>query len=384
MDVYDPTTMRLFAIFLSLSLTIAASRAIKYPPLPAISNSLDPEKQIATAKSALRRDIGNPYLWSTLAAAYRSANKPAEANESYHRAVDLSGAVPQPLVDAARFYFERQDFDQALPLAARILDTVSDYDSVLFTYLDHLLLPNPAPVFIAIGLNRRPIRAYTQHLIDIGDMKSARLGWRFAESAHFADNRLVSSYLDAMILRAQRYEEAQHDWVEYLGAAKGDYPESNLLFNAGFEREPTGSPMDWRINPSDSFDTSRDDSVAYTGKCSLRIHFTGTENAAYNHLAQSTCVRPGPHFLQARVRTDHITTDEGPRLEIVDAELPSRLDVRTEPVTGNNDWRLVVQPFVVPNGTRFITVRVIRTPSRQADDKIAGTYWLDEVRLGRE
>ena len=379
-------TMRLFAILLSLSLTIAASHAIKSPDpaLPVRSNSLDPERQVAAAQSALKRDVGNPYLWSALAGAYRSADKTAQANECYQRAVDLSGAVPQPLLDAARFYFDQQDFDRALPLAARILDTVSDYDAVVFTYLDHFLMPNPAPVFISIGLSRRPIRAYTQHLIDIGDMKSARLGWRFAESAHFADNRLVSSYLDAMILRGQRYEEAQRDWVEYLGSAKGDYPESNLLFNGSFEREPTGSPMDWRISSSDSVETSRDESVAYSGRSSLRIHFAGSENVSYDLVSQSTCVKPGLHYLQARVRTERITTDEGPRLEIVDAEMPSRLDVRSEPVTGTNDWRLVVQPFVVPIGTRLITVRAVRSPSRQADNKIAGTYWLDEVHLGRE
>jgi hypothetical protein len=81
------------------------------------------------------------------------------------------------------------------------------------------------------------------------------------------------------------------------------------------------------------------------------------------------------------VRTEGITTNEGPRIEIYDAESPGRLFQATEPFVGTHSWTLSEQRFTVGNSTRLIAVRIARRPSAKFDHKIAGTLWVDDFTL---
>ena len=81
------------------------------------------------------------------------------------------------------------------------------------------------------------------------------------------------------------------------------------------------------------------------------------------------------------VRTNGITTNECPRLEILDPELPSRLDLRTEPFCGSRDWTPITQHVTVPASTQLLAIRVVRMASDKFDNKIGGIFWLDSVKL---
>jgi len=182
-------------------------------------------------------------------------------------------------------------------------------------------------------------------------------------------------------LKGHRYEQAQRDWASSLGEARGDFPDKNLLYNGSFERELSGGALDWRILPSDEFETVRDKTFSKQGDWALVIRFQGAANVSYAHIEQSAIVTPGLHTLQAWIRTDGVTTDEGPRFQIVDAESPGRLDVRTNSWTGTHDWILLSQSFTVPASTHLIALRIVRQPSDAFDNRIKGTVWVDGVRL---
>jgi len=180
------------------------------------------------------------------------------------------------------------------------------------------------------------------------------------------------------LLASHRYADARQDWTEFSGGPK-DPP--NLLFNGGFEDDPTGAVLDWRIEPSADVRTGIDDAVAHDGKRSLRIEFLGDANVSYANATEWTVAPPGSYDLSAWIRTAGITTNECPRLEVFDPELPSRLDVRTEAFCGSRDWTLVNQHLRVPATASLLAVRVVRLTSGKFDNKIAGTFWLDSVRL---
>jgi len=57
--------------------------------------------------------------------------------------------------------------------------------------------------------------------------------------------------------------------------------------------------------------------------------------------------------------------------------------VRTEELTGTNEWRLLEKTFAAGRGTRLIEVQLSREPSLKFDNKIRGTLWLDGVTLER-
>jgi tetratricopeptide (TPR) repeat protein len=339
-------------------------------------------KAVALSIEAVRRDSANPYRWSDLGGALAAANDLARARYCYQRALDLSRDVPAIRLRDANFHFQIDEPHEGLVSAARVLRTVADYDSTLFNYFDRVI-PNPAEILAQIGGDRRASLAYTEHLLRIGNLEGATEGWRWCSERGFKDQRLTAAYVDAL-LTGHRYEQAQRAWADSLGEARGDFPAKNLLFNGSFEEEPSGVALDWRIRPSEEFETVRDKSFAKQGQWSLALHFRGTANVSYAHVEQLVIVTPGLHSLQAWIRTDGITTDQGPRFEIVDAESPARLDLRTGGWTGSHDWTLVNQSFAVPAGTHLIAARIVRQPSESFDNRIKGSLWVDGVRLVQE
>ena len=383
--------LRTIGFTLSAAMTIAAAVAIKIvdasaPPEVLAQEALrqdnrDVPKAILEYTEALRREAVSPYRWADLGAAYQAANDVDRARSCYQRALELSGGVPQIWLRVANFHFDQGDYDDAVSLAARVLKIVPDYDDVLFSYFDHWLT-DPDPVFRAIGSNRRAITSYTQHLINSGNMQKASRAWHLMRRSKWNDSRVTASYIDGM-LRAHRYAEAREDWVAWVGPDCGEYPDRNLLFDGGFELENGGSPLAWRIEPSEQFETARDNSIVHSGRWSLRIKFLGNENVEYANLSQTTWVTPGRYSLRAWIRADNITTDEGLRLELDDAEVPARLTLTSLPITGTSNWRLIEQSFTIGPSTNLLIIRAMRHHSRKFDNKINGTAWLDDISLTR-
>jgi hypothetical protein len=155
------------------------------------------------------------------------------------------------------------------------------------------------------------------------------------------------------------------------------------LYNGGFEEEPTGSVFDWRLSPADGVKLEMDGSVLHSGRRSLRVELGGNENLTYGGVAQRTVVREGTYRLRAYAKTEGLSTDRGLALRVFDVESPGRLDVRTEELTGTNEWRLLERTFRAGRGTQLIEVQLSREPSLKFDNKIRGTIWLDAVTLER-
>jgi tetratricopeptide (TPR) repeat protein len=347
------------------------------------NNPPEASKAVLLYTEALRRDAANPYRWTDLGSAFEAADDITKARYCYHRALELSGGVPQIWLRDANFHFQMDDLEDALGSAARVLKVVPDYDAVLFGYFDRFGL-STAAVLSQIGDDRRAIRAYTQYLIQNREMDPAVTVWDHATAKGFSDDPLTASYLDAL-LAARRYSEARRDWVRYLGKERaGDYPDRNLLFNAGFEKEPTGSVFDWRIQRSQDFETIREASAAHEGDYSLHIRFHGTGNVSYGNVIQEAYVVSDRYFLQAWIRTERITTNECPEIEIRDAEVPARLTVTTEAFCGTTGWKLVSRSFTVPSQTNLLAIGVVRHPSQKFDNKVDGSFWIDALRLLRE
>ena len=92
-------------------------------------------------------------------------------------------------------------------------------------------------------------------------------------------------------------------------------------------------------------------------------------------------MQPGLHQFEASVSTEEITTDQGVGFRLFDPEDPSRLDLQTAALIGNNPWKKLEKRFRVPPGTRVVEVRVVRRGSLKFDNKISGTAWIDAVKL---
>jgi hypothetical protein len=113
------------------------------------------------------------------------------------------------------------------------------------------------------------------------------------------------------------------------------------------------------------------------------VQFSGKQNVDYRNVLQYVKVSPGRRYrLQAFLKTENITTDSGPRLEVRDAYDPGALDKFSEALTGSTSgWTSVSMDFMTGPKTELVIVGLARLPSRKLDNLIAGKVWLDDVRL---
>jgi hypothetical protein len=159
--------------------------------------------------------------------------------------------------------------------------------------------------------------------------------------------------------------------------------EKNLISNGDFEDELLNFGFAWRIVPAEGVYAGLNTSTYHSPSHAFLIQFSGKQNLLYQHVYQYVKVSPGQSYrLQAFMKTEGITTDSGPRLQVYDPYNAAALDKLTDDLTGTSDgWVPLLLDFAAGPKTELIVVRLIRLPSKKFDNLISGKVWLDDVKL---
>jgi hypothetical protein len=330
----------------------------------------DLEKAVGVFRTVLQRNPHDPYRWADLGEALLEAGRKEEARYCYERVEALAPRVPPFLLRVANFHFAVGEPRRALPVTARILGMIPDYDAVIFSQYTRLA-ENADVLRFGLPEDSRAARSWLRFVMEAGRLEDAQRSWDWVAGRALADDAVAGEYARFLIQRGQP-EAASLAWARQAGARDS----ANFLYNGDFEHEPAASPFDWSLARAAGVEVARDDKEA-----SLRISFAGTENLEITAASQLVFVRPGPYRFRARIRTDGVTTDQGIRFRIADAETPTRMNLTFGQFTGTNPWSDVQQDLVVPPQTRLLQVQVIREPSMRFDNRIAGTAWIDGFRL---
>ena len=180
------------------------------------------------------------------------------------------------------------------------------------------------------------------------------------------------------LLRQSRQREAALVWKKYLALRKDDWLRKNFVDNAGFEAAPVpGEGYDWVVEASPVTRITRVDDVHSEGNHSLRIDFDGSQNVAFRNVSQSLWLEPGRYRLQASVRAEAITTDEGIRLQFSG---PGNSNAVTESVTGTSDWHRIRASFTILTAGPG-QILLIRRPSTRFENRPRGSVWLDDMEI---
>lgn len=140
--------------------------------------------------------------------------------------------------------------------------------------------------------------------------------------------------------------------------------------------------FDWRVVSTEGVVVSVDFSGPSDGARALRITFDGSRNAEYEHVYQFVPVQANTRYrFSARIRAQGITTDSGPRLQVCDAYDLGKIFASTENLVGTSGWGQQHSEFATLPDTRLLLVRIVRPVSNKFDNQIAGTVWIDDVRL---
>jgi hypothetical protein len=216
--------------------------------------------------------------------------------------------------------------------------------------------------------------AFLEWLMQWGRENDAQIAWNKIVSAEVEDEGIRLKYIHFLIKKKR-----------VSLAAKIQESNTNIqgLTNPGFENQITGRGFDWRYtaNNKGRWSIRRTLSEAFSGTCSLKIRFEGTENSSFGHLYQIVPVDPlTPYRLTYGWRSKNITTDQGPFVDIYGYDCKG-ISFKGPMMLGTHPWQEQSMEFTVPKDCHAVVVRLRRRPSHRFDSKIAGILWLDDFKI---
>jgi hypothetical protein len=137
------------------------------------------------------------------------------------------------------------------------------------------------------------------------------------------------------------------------------------------------------MQPTEGVEVARDNTVPDSGHWSLRIRFDGKHNLTDTGVKQAVILPQGTYRFRARVRTEGLTTDEGILLRILPLDPARSTGWTSKALLGTQAWYTVEIPLLVPANGGTYGIQVIRNTSLKFDSLIAGTVWIDSVRIER-
>lgn len=191
--------------------------------------------------------------------------------------------------------------------------------------------------------------------------------------------------VDALMNRKQ-ISEARRVWDQ--AAAMAGFsgladPPGSLLWDGGFESGIADGGFSWFI-PQDSSDPqiSLDSQEKHSGSHSIRLMFNGKSNVNFSGVCHFVAVLPLVAYqFSAWVHTRALSTDQGIRFQLRSFGPQGISTVVTSDVRGSEPWRRVEMPWVPGKDVQEAQVCLARLESEQAENKIQGTAWVDDVRL---
>jgi tetratricopeptide (TPR) repeat protein len=353
--------------------------------LAAQGQSADPTEIARSFEDAVRLGPRRAENWAALGGALEFVGNISRANSAYEHALELFPRSPAINWQFANFLIRASDATRAVgPLQLAITGDPS-LRMGAFDLAWRAGIPRDE-ILAIVPARQETLSAYLDYLNATGRLDAAADAWkRMLASPEAVDLDAPLRYFDAL-LNAHRVDELTAMWAalarhepERIHWQPGD---ANRITNGGFEGPALNGGFGWRIVEIDGAETSFDTAIAHGGSRSLVVHFAGTHNLDFGHVAQYVAVAPEARYrLIAYTRTEGITTDSGPRVALYDAFDPASLYVATEGLTGTTSWQERRLEFTTGPKTRILAVQVVRPQSRKLDNQIAGTLWLDDFSL---
>jgi hypothetical protein len=349
-----------------------------------------PEQALAQFQAAVRSNPDDPQVWLDLAAYLEFQGDIKNAEMCLRFADVLAPHLPAYQWTIGNFFLLHGNLGEAFPHFRAVLAGTSRFDGILFDTAWKAAGDAQQILQKMIPRRTKTEFSYLNYLISHRQDLAAQEVWQqIVKSPESFPPTAAAPYLDSL-LGTRHAAEAYQVWSDLLSRSalaptyqpKGQ----NLVINGDFEEELINMGFDWRSSPLGDVYTGLDTTAFHSPSHALFIHFPGKENYEYRHFYQWVRVEPGrPYHLQAMMRSEGITTDSGPRLEVRDPYDPSALDKLSDDLEGTHlGWTTVSLDFTTGPKTNVIVVAIRRLPSRKLDNQIAGKVWVDDVSLTAE
>ena len=353
-----------------------------------------PDSAEAVRQARLATELGPSWVryWGQLAWACEAAGDTACADKAIAKVRQLAPMDIEAISLAANYYLASGRPELALQEFRQLLRIAPDRSHDVFRVCEAAGYPAAQLEQAFIEAGPPVVIAYLRYLADVGKLDAANQVWNVllqdAQAGRFPLTlALVNPYINRLMqlgdgeqlgkirLDLEKVKVVQDD----VGVA------DNLVFNGGFERPITNDGLDWRTAQQRYTVVDFAAGVAHQGRRCLRVNFRVGANETYLLAFQFVPLEPNSHYvLSAYVRSDSITSDSGPRLQIFDPMCDGCLNAITESTVGTTPWHQVKVDFSTGPRTQLGRLEVVRLPSRLALGDITGVFWLDDVSLRQE
>ena len=336
-------------------------------------------------QNATRLSPHDAHFWADLGAGYDWAGRSNDALDAFQRAQRLFPNSPEINWRLANFYVRAGKIPEALRTLQMVLLEDGTAGRRVFTLATNAtrdrnalleMLPPQPPVFFD----------YLNFLSERGDIVGAEEVWaRILQLGLPFDLREAFPYLDGLIQHGE-LGQLSKTWSalaqRFPAQVQRPVQSSNLVTNGGFESDILNGGLDWRVLPIEGSVVSLDPVGVFEGVRALRITFDGSRNIDYGHVFQYVPVQAKTRYrFSGHMRVQDITTDSGPRFQACDAYDMGNIFVSSENLVGTSGWSEQHAEFTTLPDTRLLLLRVVRSVSNKLDNQIAGTVWIDDVRL---
>jgi hypothetical protein len=346
---------------------------------------IDPTQAIGELRLAAEKSPFNAQPWLDLGAAQELGGHVEDAEASLRRADYLAPHLPGFQWAIANFFLLHGDVDESLRHFRIVLAGTNQYDGIIFATAWKAVGDADEILAKLIPDNARPEISYMYYLAGQKKLDDAQKVWaRLSASQESFALHDIAPYLD-ILLNAHEPEEAFRDWLDLQkrGLIAPASEPGNLVYDGDFETEVANFGFGWRFFPPPGVYIGLDSTTFHSGGHSVLIRFPGKGNYLFRNVLEDVKVNPGETYrVRAFMKTDGITTDSGPRLEVVDPYDPKRLDVFSDQLLGTNAaWTLLSLNFTTKPETSLVNLCIARLPSEKLDNLIAGRVWVDDVSL---
>lgn len=351
-------------------------------------NNPRPKEAIQQFQDAIKANPYDPQAWINLGAAYEFQGDITRAEKALRHASALAPNLPIYQWTIGNYFLLHGNAPEAFRHLKVVLAGSRKYDQTVFkvawkasdngSQILHELIPKDLPAEFS----------YLKYLVVQRRFPDAAAVWkRITESQKSFDPHEASDYIDTLI-RTGRADAAYQVWTSLQ--AKGlirklpGGPGQNLITNGGFEDPLLNMGFGWRLEDVSGVYAGLDTATFHSPGHSLSVQFSGKHNLSYHQAFQFVKVLPNHEYqLNAFMKTQDITSDSGPRLEVVDAYDPHALDKLTPGMTGSSrGWNPLNLDFKTGPKTQLLIIALVRIPSKSSDDTdIGGKVWLDDVQI---
>ncbi|MGH9447353.1 MAG: tetratricopeptide repeat protein [Terriglobia bacterium] len=346
-----------------------------------------PQAAIQELTRAATLNSYDPQAWLDLGTALELQGNTRKAETCLRRVDYVAPDIPDYQWDIGNFFLLHGDTDEAFHHFNMVLAGNLGYGQTIYNMAWKASGDAGKILQELIPADDYNWLDYLGYLLATHRLADATAVWdRIAASPEkFAPSR-VAGYIDALISSHQP-DEAYKVWGVLRD--KGLIPPTdeatpeNRVENGDFEEQPLNMGFGWRIAQITGIFVGLDSSVYHSATHSLLIQFPGTQNFEYRNVYEFVPVTPNHYYrLMAYMKTDGITTDSGPRMEVRDAYNPAALDKYSDALTGTTAaWHPLSIYFRTGSKTSLVFVVIARPASGEFENKIAGRVWVDDVSV---